>query len=101
YYKLDPSHYVSVLALAWDAMLKMTDIEIELFTDMSMHDLIEEAKRGGIAIACKHYFKANNPKIGKSFDPSKPTIWISYFDANNLYGWAMSQYLPIGNYKWE
>jgi len=101
YYELDPSHYVSAPALAWDAMLKMTGVKIELFTDMSMHDFIEDAKRGGIAIACKRYFKANNPKIGKSFNPSKPTTWISYIDANNLYGWAMSQYLPIGNYKWE
>src|SRR5260363_161586 len=47
-----------------------------------------------------HYFKANNPKM-KTFNLSKPTTWISYVDANNLYGWAMSQYLPIGNYKWE
>ncbi|PKY63103.1 hypothetical protein RhiirA4_432950 [Rhizophagus irregularis] len=45
--------------------------------------------------------KANNPKMGDSFNPSKPTTWISYVDANNLYGWTMSQYLPIGGYKWE
>ncbi|KAF0562509.1 protein nynrin [Gigaspora margarita] len=68
---------------------------------MSMHDFIEDAKRGGIAIAGHRYFKANNPKMGKAFNPSKPTTWISYIDANNLYSWAMSQYLPIGNYKWE
>src|SRR5260364_355533 len=47
-----------------------------------------------------HYFKANNPKM-EAFNLSKPTTWISYVDANNLYGWAMSQYLPIGNYQWE
>jgi len=39
--------------------------------------------------------------MGKAFNPSKPTTWIPYVDATNLYGWAMSQYLPIGNYKWE
>ena len=55
---------MSAPALAWDAMLKMTRVKIELFTDMFMHDFIEKAKRGGIAIACKRYFKANNPKIG-------------------------------------
>ncbi|CAG8762896.1 30_t:CDS:2, partial [Cetraspora pellucida] len=88
-------------ALAWDAMLKITGVKIELFTDISMHDFIEDAKRGGIAIAYKCYFKANNPKIGKTFNPSKPTTWISYVNANNLYGWVMSQYLLIGNYKWE
>ncbi|GBB98043.1 hypothetical protein RclHR1_31200002 [Rhizophagus clarus] len=39
--------------------------------------------------------------MGQAFNPSKPTSWISYVDANNLYGWAMSQFLPIGNYQWE
>src|SRR6185437_2228112 len=101
YYELDPSHYVLAPALAWDAMLKMMKVKIELFTDMSMHDFIEDAKRGGITIASHRYFKANNPKMDKAFNPSKPIIWITYVDANNLYGWAMSQYLPIGNYKWE
>ncbi|CAG8492072.1 6627_t:CDS:2 [Scutellospora calospora] len=101
YNGLDPSHYVSLPAYSWDAMLKMTEVKIELFTDMAMHDFIEKAKRGDIAMACKRYFKANNPKIGKTFNPFKPTTWILYIDATNLYGWAMSQYLPIGNYKWE
>ena len=73
YYELDPSHYVSAPALAWDAMLKMTEVKIELFTDMAMHDFIEKAKRGGISMAGQRYFKANNSKIGKAFNPSKPT----------------------------
>ncbi|CAJ0829006.1 14386_t:CDS:2, partial [Entrophospora sp. SA101] len=89
-YKLDPSHYVSTVSLTWDAMLKMSGVEIELFTDISMHNFIEKAKRG-----------ANNPKMGTEFDPTKPTTWISYVNANNLYGWAMSQLLPIRNCKWE
>ena len=101
HYSLDPSHYVSAPALSWDAMLKMTGVKIELFTDMAMHDFTEKAKRGGIAMAAHRYFKANNPKMGVAFNPSKPTTWISYVDANNLYGWAMSQFLPIGNYRWE
>ncbi|CAG8701487.1 985_t:CDS:2, partial [Ambispora leptoticha] len=70
---LDPSHYVSAPALSWNAMLKKTGVEIELFTDISMHDFIEEDKCRGISIACKRYFKANNSKIGKAFNLSKPT----------------------------
>ena len=101
YYELDPSHYVSAPSLSWDAMLKMTGVRIELFTDMAMHDFTEKAKRGGISMACQRYFKANNPKMGEAYDPSKPTSWISYVDATNLYGHSMSQYLPIGNYQWE
>ncbi|CAG8727741.1 20154_t:CDS:10, partial [Cetraspora pellucida] len=75
---LDPSHYVSLPAYSWNAMLKITEVKIELFTDMAMHDFIEKAKRRGIAMACKRYFKAKNPKIGKAFNPSKPTTWILY-----------------------
>jgi len=101
YYKLDPSHYVSTASLSWDAMLKMTGVEIGLFTDIAMHDFTEKAKRGGISIACQRYFKANNPKIGEGFEPTQPISWILYVDANNLYGWAMSQFLPIGKYQWE
>ncbi|PKK63101.1 hypothetical protein RhiirC2_784010 [Rhizophagus irregularis] len=100
YYELDPSHYVSAPSLTWDAMLKYTGVKIELFTDMEMHDFAEKAKRGGITMACKRYFKANNPKC-KKFDMHRPKTWLSYVDANDLYGWAMRQYLPIGNYKWE
>ncbi|CAB4430961.1 unnamed protein product [Rhizophagus irregularis] len=59
-----------------------------------MHDFTEKAKRGGIAMAGHRFLKANNPKMGDSFNPSKPTTWISYVDANNLYGWAMSQCCP-------
>jgi len=99
--RLDPSHYTSLPALSWDSMLKMTGVKIELFTDMDMHDFIEKAKRGGLSMAVHRYFQANNPKMGEAFNPSKPTSWISYVDATNLYGWGMSEYLPIGDYKWE
>ncbi|PKC55250.1 hypothetical protein RhiirA1_475940 [Rhizophagus irregularis] len=100
YYELDPSHYVSAPSLSWDGMLKMTGVRIELFTEMAMHDFTEKAKRGGISMACQRYFKANNPKMGKAYDPSQPTTWISYVDATNLYGHSMSQFLPIGGYEW-
>src|SRR5437763_13956569 len=79
-------------------MLMKTGVKI---ADMSMHDFIKKARRGGISKACKRSFKATNPKMGKAFTPSKPTSWISYVDVNNLYGWALSQFLPIGNYQWE
>ncbi|CAI2187033.1 2274_t:CDS:2, partial [Funneliformis geosporum] len=46
HYGLDSNHYVSAPSLSWDAMLKMTKVKIELFTEMAMHDFIEKAKRG-------------------------------------------------------
>ena len=100
HYKLDPSHYISAASFSWDAMLKHTGIKMELFTDMSMHNYAEQAKRGGITMASRRHFHANNPKCN-NFNPKKPKSWLMYVDANNLYGWAMSQYLPTGNYKWE
>ena len=36
----------------------------------------------------------------KRYDEKEPSKYIMYLDANNLYGWAMSQYLPTGNFKW-
>ena len=42
---------------------------------------------------------ANNEYM-KEYDEKVPSKYIMYLDANNLYGWAMSQYLPTGNFKW-
>ena len=36
----------------------------------------------------------------KSYDDSKPRNFIIYLDTNNLYGWAMTQYLPTSKFKW-
>ena len=61
--------------------------------------MFEKAKRGGISQVCsKRYPKANN-KYLPDFSPDKPTSYFMYFDANNLYGWAMSQSQPNGNFK--
>ena len=48
YYKLDPCHYFTSPGLSWDAMLKMTDIKLELMTDIDMFQFIEKGMRGGI-----------------------------------------------------
>ena len=99
YYKLDPCHYFTSPGLSWDAMLKMTDIKLELITDIDMFQFIEKGLRGGISYIANRYGKANN-KYMKSHDPKAPSKYIMYLDANNLYGWAMSQYLPTGGFKW-
>ena len=99
YYKLDPCHYFTSPGLSWDAMLKMTDIKLELITDIDMYQFIEKGMRGGISYIANRYGKANN-KYMKNYDPNEPSKYIMYLDANNLYGWAMSQSLPTGNFKW-
>ena len=99
YYKLDPCHYFTSPGLSWDAMLKMTDIQLELMTDIDMFQFIEKGMRGGISYIANRYGKANN-KYMKEYDEKVPSKYIMYLDANNLYGWAMSQYLPTGGFKW-
>ena len=99
YYKLDPCHYFTSPGLSWDAMLKMTNIKLELITDIDMYLFIEKGMRGGVSYIANRYGKANN-KYMKEYDKNAPSKYIMYLDANNLYGWAMSQYLPTGDFKW-
>ena len=99
YYKLDPCHYFTSPGLSWDAMLKMTNIQLELMTDIDMFQFIEKGMRGGISYIANRYGKANN-KYMKEYDEKAPSKYIMYLDANNLYGWAMSQYLPTGGFRW-
>ena len=99
YYKLDPCHYFTSPGLSWDAMLKMTGIKLELMTDIDMFQFIEKGMRGGISYIANRYGKANN-KYMKTYDKKASSKYIMYLDANNLYGWAMSQYLPTGGFRW-
>ena len=99
YYKLDPCHYFTSPGLSWDAMLKMTDIKLELMTNIDMFQFIEKGLRGGISYIANRYGKANN-KYMNEYDEKAPSKYIMYLDANNLYGWAMSQYLPTGGFRW-
>ena len=99
FHKLDPCHYFTSPGLSWDAMLKMTNIKLELMIDIDMFQFIEKGMRGSISYIANRYGKGNN-KYMKSYDKTKPTKYIMYLDANNLYGWAMSQYLPTGGFRW-
>ena len=99
YYKLDPCHYFTSPGLSWDAMLKMTDIKLELMTDIDMFQFIEKGMRGGLSYIANRYGKANNIYM-KEYNDKLQSKFITYLYSNNLYGWAMSQYLPTGGFKW-
>ena len=98
-YELDPSHFISLPGLAWQACLKKTDVELELLTDYDMLLMIEEGIRGGICQAVHRYAKANNRYI-TDYNESKKSSYIQYLDANNLYGAAMSEKLSMNGFKW-
>ena len=94
HYGLDPAHYYTAPGLSWDAMLKMTEVELELLTDVDMHLFVESGIRGGVSMISHKYSRANNPYT-PDYDSNRPITHITYLDANNLYGCAMSMPLPI------
>ena len=99
YYGLDPCHYFSSPGLSWDAILKMTNIVLEKISGIDKYLFIEKGLRGGTSYIVKRYAKANN-KYLNDYDPIKSSTFISYLDMNNLCGWALSEYLPYGGFKW-
>ena len=99
-YGLDPAHFYTAPGLAWKACLKKTRIRLELLLDPDMLLMFERGIRGRITQSVNRWAKANNPYMGSKFVPDKPTRYLQYLDANNLYGWAMSQPLPTGGFKW-
>ena len=90
---LDPAHNYTSLGLSWQAALKMTDVELDLLTDIDQHLFIEEEIRGGVAMISYRYTRTDVPGM-ENYDASKRNSYIMYLDASNLYGWAMSQPLP-------
>ena len=98
-YELDALHYYTAPGLAWDAMLKITEVEIDLISDPDMYLMVEKGIRGGISTITKRYAKANNKYI-KDYDKGQMSVYIPYLDTNNLYGWAMRHKLPVKDFRW-
>ena len=98
YSGLDPCHYSGSPGLSWDAMLKMTGIELEKISDIEQYLFIKKGLRGEISYNAKRHSKANN-KYCPYYDKNKPSTFISYLDMNDLYDWAMNEYLPYGGFE--
>ena len=99
-YGLDPANFYMAPGLAWKACLKKTRIRLELLLDLDMLLMFKRGIRGGITQSIHRWAKANNPYMGSEYRPCEPTRYLQYLDDNNLYGWAMSQPLPTGGFKW-
>ena len=99
-YGLDPVYYFTAPGLAWDACLKITNINLELLSDPNMLLMFEKGIRGGISIISNRYGEANNKYMGNRFNKNKLSKYLMYLDANNLYGSAMSEKLPTHGFKW-
>lgn len=98
-HNLDPCHYSTLPGLSWEACLKMTKVKLELITDPEMYEFFENAIRGGISVISRRFAIGNN-RFMQIYDPEKKTSYILYYDANNLYGWAMSEPLPVSDFRW-
>ena len=98
-YELDPVSFVSAPGLTWQTCLKTTGVKLELLTDYNMISMTEKGIRGGICQATHRSAKANN-KYMKKYNKNIELSYIEYLDANSLYGWAMSQNLPLNDFKW-
>jgi len=98
-YGLDPAHFYTTPGLSFQACLKMSGVKLDLFTDPDMHLFIENNIRGGVSVVSHRHAKANNSYTEDGLDQSKPPSYIAYLDANNLYGYAMSQPLPTSNFR--
>ena len=99
-YKLDPAWYFTSPGLAWDAALKLTKVKLELISDYDMLLMIQQGIRGGVSTISNRFAHANNKYMGESFENNKNSSFISYLDANNLYGWAMCRPLATDGFKW-
>ena len=97
-YGLDPSHFYTAPGLAWKACLKKTGIRLELLLDPDMLLMFERGIRGGITQSVHRWAAANNPYMGSEYDKSKPTKYLQYLDANNLYGWRCLNLNQLENF---
>ncbi|GBN27366.1 hypothetical protein AVEN_80263-1 [Araneus ventricosus] len=99
FYQLDAAHMLTSPGLAWQAALRMADVKLELCTDINMHLFIEKGIRGGVSMISHRHSEANHPQC-PNYDSNRANKYIIYLDANNLYGFSMSQPLPVNNFQW-
>ncbi len=99
-YGIDPWHFVSAPSLTWQACLKHTGVRLELPTDIDMYQFFSEGIRGGVSYIATKKAIADNQFTRGDCEPRGDDTFISYVDKNNLYGWAMSQPLPVGEFQW-
>ena len=96
-YGLDPAHYYTLPGFTFDACLKFTEQELNLFNDSEKFLFLENSIRGGISVVSHQHVKANNPLV-PDYGHNCPHSYLTYLDSNNLYRGAMSEALPTGDF---
>ena len=100
YYGLDPAHYITLPNYSWSAFLSLTGVRLQQIHNKDMYEMISKGLRGGMTQCAHKKVEANNKFMNEQYDLSKPSSYISYLDANNLYGLAMSKKLPFDKFNW-
>ena len=105
HYGIDPIHYASAPAAAFDAMMQMTNAKIELISDVEIYRAFEQAIRGGVAMAVHPHTVAHNKYTrltegDESLAERDDDSFIVSLDENNMYGGAMSRFLPSSGFRW-
>ncbi|XP_072159613.1 uncharacterized protein [Bemisia tabaci] len=102
-YGLDCINYLTLPAFSYDAFLKMSRVQIELFTDIDMIQFISASIRGGISQCSLRHAIADNPLVTGEENRTpftEPSTYIQYLDVTALYAYTMCKYLPYGGYHW-
>ena len=94
----DPAKFLSAPGLAWQAALKKAKVKLDLLTHIYMLLMVQKGTRGGICHSIYRYAKAND-KYMKDYDRNKESPYLQYWYVNNLYGWEMSQKLPVNSFE--
>ena len=96
-YELDSAHFLSAPGLAWQACLKKTEVKLELLTDVDMLLMVEKKKlEEEYVMQC---IDMQKQMINlKEYNKDEKKSFLEYLNANNLYGWAMSQTLPVDGF---
>ena len=90
---------LEICVLKYMKLFNETEVKSELLTNIDMLLRIETGIAGGMCLAIYRCIEANN-KYMKNYDENKESSYVQYLDANNLYGLAMSQKLPVDGFKW-
>ena len=99
YYGLDPAYYLTLPNCSWNAFLSLTEVRLQQIHIKEMYEMIENRLRGGMTQCSCKKLEANNKYMNEDYDKSKPSSYISYLDANNLYGLAQCKKLPYDDFK--
>ena len=86
YCGLDAAYYITLPNYSWNALLSLTGVRLQLLHIKEMYEMIEHGLRGGMTQCSFKKLEANNKYMNEDYDKSKPSSYIRFLDANNLYG---------------